>query len=160
LSEKGEKIMLKYKQLIFSIIIIIIILILNIISEKITMNDIEQINEKLDSLDKEISEILLDDNEQTSVEEENLDSNKQNNEIQKSIEEKSKSITEKWKKFHKILALYIEHDEIEKVAIKISLIQKQVEIENFGDARQAISEAQFLLEHLKEKQKVSLENIF
>jgi len=29
-----------------------------------------------------------------------------------------------------------------------------------GDARQAISEAQFLIKHLKEKEKVIFENIF
>jgi hypothetical protein len=134
--------MVKYKQLIFSIVIIIFVLILDIIFEKITIKDLDEINEMLEALDKEISDIS------------------EENEDNKKLEEKTKNIVDKWENIHKILACYIEHDEIEKVADKLKLIQKQVKIEEFGDAGQAITEAEFLLEHLKEKQKVTLENIF
>jgi hypothetical protein len=139
--------MARYKQLIFSLIIIIIVIVLDIIFEKITIKDLDEINEMLGTLDKKVVEV-------------DKISENENYKNQDELEEESQKIVDKWEKIHKVLACYIEHDEIEKVADKLKLIQKQIKIQEFGDAGQAITEAEFLLEHLKEKQKVSLENIF
>jgi uncharacterized protein YaaN involved in tellurite resistance len=136
--------MARYKQLIFAIIIIIFIVILDIVFDKITVKDLDKINSSLSELDKIIFNLASDEVPQN----------------QEQIEEKAENIVKKWEEIHKVLACYIEHDEIEKVADKLKLIEKQVKIQQFGDAGQAITEAEFLLEHLKEKQKVTLENIF
>ena len=61
--------MKEYKQLIASIIIIIIVIIFDIIFEKITNNDLNDINLKLISLDEMIN--TIDENEEGNYDKEN-----------------------------------------------------------------------------------------
>lgn len=139
----------KFKQLIAIIIIVIVIIILDFILEKNTNNVINIMNEKLTVVDEMLEEI--DSTEEKSKDVSNIS--------EKDIKKATSEMVEEWSKKEKILTCYIEHDEIEKINDKIKLVKKQVKIENPVDARQAIEEAKFLLEHLKEKEKVTLENI-
>lgn len=130
-----------FKQVIAIIIIIIVIIIADIILEKNTNSTIKIINKKLELVDKKVSEV--NDNDEDKLD----------------LQKEAHNMVNIWKEKQKILTFYIEHDEIEKITDKIELIKKQIEIEEFGDARQAIEETKFLLEHLKEKEKLTLANI-
>ena len=123
------------KQIIAIIIIISIIIIVDIIVGKNTKNVVEQMNSELENIDDMLA-----------------NSEDANSEIEKIVEE--------WDKREKILSYYMEHDEIEKIGSNIFLIQKQIEIAAFDDARMTISEVQFLFEHISDKQSLNLENFF
>ena len=112
--------MKEYKQLITSIIIIIIVIIFDIIFEKITNNDLNDINLKLISLDEMIN--TIDENEEGNYDKENSEED---------IEDYSKDIVKKWETYQKVLAFYIEHDEIEKIGDKLNILEKQVKIEEY-----------------------------
>ena len=125
-----------FKQIITIIVIIIIIITLDFILEKYTKNAVNTMSEIL----KEIDELVA---------KEDVEAN-----------DKSKQLLDKWDKFQKLLSCYIEHDEIEKVGDKINLLEKQVRIENYTDARHSITETEFLLKHIEDKQTFTIENFF
>lgn len=130
------------------IIIIIFVFFLDFITEKHTNNTISEITRKLEELNDSIEE---------SYEEGKYYIDKDNS--QKNIEI-SNEILELWRKKDNVLSFYIEHDEIEKVSDKINTFNKEIETRNYTDAVVDIIEAEFLLNHITEKQSLSLKNIF
>ena len=138
----------KFKPIIVIFIIVVIIIILDIISNNYTDKSIEDISQKLNTLDFLLEEMNK------------IDKTANDLSLQEDIENNSKDMVNIWKKRQKILNCYIEHNEIEKISDKIHLIEKQIRIDSLEDARQSITEAEYTLEHLKEKQKLSLVNLF
>ena len=55
---------------------------------------------------------------------------------------------------------YLEHDELEKVGRQVKILESQIEIENDLDIKQNIAEINFLLKHIEEKPKITIDNIF
>jgi len=140
----------KLKPIIIIFIIVIIIIILDIVFNNYTDNSIEDISYKLNEID-----LML----------EGIDKNKINDTLkeeisQKEVEKKAEDMVDNWQNRQKKLNCYIEHNEIEKISDKMHLIEKQIEINAMEDARQSITEAKYILEHLKEKQKLSIINLF
>ena len=129
-------------------VVIVLVIFLDFITENYTNKVVKEMMQKLKDINKKIengyvdNEFILDDSEEEN------------------IEEMAKNILETWRKQDNILSFYIEHDEIEKVANKINLLNKQVEISNYNDAVSSIVEAEFLLTHITEKQSLTLKNIF
>lgn len=86
--------------------------------------------------------------------------------IEKDFEEKNKNIKtieelEKvWNEAEKKLAFFIDHEELEKTEIEIYLAKKSMEQENFENAIENISKAKYMLNHMKEKNTLSIINIF
>lgn len=80
--------------------------------------------------------------------------------IGKIPEEKARDLLKDWEEKEVILSYYLEHDEIEKIGNDISLIEKQIEIEDIDDARQTITEVKFLFNHIENKQILNIENFF
>lgn len=80
--------------------------------------------------------------------------------IGKIPEKKAKDLLKDWEEKEVILSYYLEHDEIEKIGNDISLIEKQIEIEDIDDARQTITEVKFLFNHIENKQLLNIENFF
>ena len=128
--------MSSFKQIIAIGIIVIIIIITDIILANYTKTNVNDMKEKLKNIDLSL---------------ENED---------KQAEKEAKELLEKWNKSEKIFNCYIEHSEIEKISDKVNLIEKQIKIESFQDARQAITETQYLLKHIEDKQKFLVENLF
>ena len=58
------------------------------------------------------------------------------------------------------MAYFIEHDELEKVETNLTNIKTYIEVEDLNMAITSIDEADFILEHIKEKNAFNLENIF
>lgn len=125
-----------FKQTIIIIIVIVFVILLDIITNNITKKSIENISKKLDEIEDYIES----------------DSKKSN--------EEAKRINDDWKKLEGKLSFYLEHDELEKVSININLLKKQIQIEEFEDANESITEVKYLLKHIEEKQKLKVKNIF
>lgn len=133
--------MKEYKTIWAILIIIIIIIIFDIILDNNTNKNFDNINEKLSKIDE-----ILDENE-------NLIN-------QSEVQNQAEDMLKTWNEMTQNLSFYIEHDEIEKISDRVNLIKKQIEIEEYKESRQAITEAQFLINHVKEKQQLNLKNIF
>ena len=80
-----------------------------------------------------------------------------NNEI---ISKKASDNYEKWLGFHKILAFYIEHNELEKVETNYVVGNSFIENGEYEEALSEIEKNIFVLQHINDKYSINLENIF
>ena len=76
------------------------------------------------------------------------------------IKEQIKNIREDWDKRHKKLAIYIEHDEIEKIETDLAGLNGYLDKEEYGDSMAQLDISVYVLEHIKNKTTLSLINIF
>ena len=67
---------------------------------------------------------------------------------------------EKWLKYHKRLAFYIEHNELEKVETNYVTGKSFIENAKYEDAMSEVEKTIFVLQHINDKYSVNLENIF
>lgn len=128
-----------YRELVISIIIIGLIFSLEYITQKSTskyleetISDIKEIKEELNTEGKD--EIIL--------------------------KEKVREKYKKWNEYYKILAFYIEHNELEKIQANYVSGKGCIEVKEYETANVEFDETIFLLEHLKEKYLLKLKNIF
>ncbi len=73
---------------------------------------------------------------------------------------KSEDLYKKWFEFESKSSYYIEHDELEKISLKIKLIKKFVDIDENEHTVEYLEEIKFLLDHIYDKDKLRLKNIF
>lgn len=134
---------------VFGIIaIIIFVVILDFMTERYTNNTVNEITEKLTILNEKVDKYI--DNSKFYMD------NKNSEEIIKI----SNELLENWREKDNVLSFYIEHDELEKISNKINSFNKQVETSNYNDAIVSLIETEFLLNHITQKQNLSLKNIF
>jgi len=76
------------------------------------------------------------------------------------IPELLEEIFDNWNKRKETLAYFIEHDELEKVETNLTNIKSFVEVEDLDMAISSIEEAEFILQHIEEKNRFNLKNIF
>lgn len=134
----GEKML---KEIIICIIIITTIFVGNIISQKYTTESVDEIVDLLDNIKIQIQE--------------------NNGEIDINImKEKINDLNEKWKKRHEKLAYYIEHDELEKVNSSLVRFKSYIEQEDYQEAITELEECKYILEHIKDKQRLQVINLF
>ena len=128
------------KEEIITMLIIIIVVTLEIITQKHTQKAVEEVNTK-----------LLEVKEQAIAEEDN----------KKELLSKTIEIYNVWEEKSKTLSCYLEHDELEKVDLKLRTIKSS--FESNGEVKDEvvaeIEEGIFSLEHIKDKQKLNLKNI-
>lgn len=74
--------------------------------------------------------------------------------------EKIDEIDNKWKDFEKIAAYYTEHNELEKISLKVDLVKKLIETDQNDMTIEYLEEIKFWLNHIFEKDKFKLKNIF
>ena len=139
----------KYKTLIIAIIIVIIVIILDIIFENYSKSSIEKVNKNIDMMSS-----LFEKNENVDDEKdsEDYDINK--------MKKFSENAKEEWKKREKILSCFIEHDEIEKINVKLDVLYTQVKDKNWVDSKSTVSEIKRLIKYLDGKYEFSIQNIF
>lgn len=149
MSEKGNLNFNKYKTLIIAIIIVIIVIILDIIFENYSKSSIEKVNKNIDMMSS-----LFEKNENVDDEKdsEDYDINK--------MKKFSENAKEEWKKREKILSCFIEHDEIEKINVKLDVLYTQVKDKNWVDSKSTVSEIKRLIKYLDGKYEFSIQNIF
>ena len=127
------------KELIICILIISIIVIANVITQNYTKQCVASMNENLEVL-KEASSS------------EDVDKEKISNRLQK--------IEDNWNEFQQKLAYYIEHDELEKVETQIYAMKGFSEIEKYDEVVPELEKCMFILEHIQDKTKLNVKNIF
>ena len=129
------------KELIICIIIIVLIIIGNIITQNYTKECVAQLNQEL--------YILKEASLNAEIQEENADVSGKVNEIEN-----------RWNEYQEKLAYYIEHDELEKVETQIFTMKGVSEIKKYDEIIPELEKCIFILEHIQEKTKLNVKNIF
>lgn len=127
-----------YKEVMITIIIVILIVTIDIFANRYT----EIVTEDLSN------NLLILKNELTNA------SNTQKKEI------KIDTILSNWKQYYKLLAYYIEHDELEKVETELTKLKAYLESQNYDESINEIDTIIFILNHIKDKEKFTLQSIF
>ena len=127
------------KEIIIILFILIFIITLNHITQNYTKVSVSLLNEKLEEIKEEII--------------------KEKDEA-KNIERKLQDLCSLWEEREQKLAYYIEHDELEKVESKINLIKGNIENKAYEETIADIEEAVFILNHIEEKYKFIIKNVF
>lgn len=125
------------KEIIIVLIIIIIIFATDILTQNFTKKSISLINEKLDNIKTTII---------------NNETNDLNSEI--------KNLDENWTDINNKMSFYIEHDELEKVNTSLVKIKSYIEFEEYSEAVPELGECKYILDHIKEKQRLKIINLF
>ena len=123
-----------YKEIVICIIIIFLIVLGNIVTQKYTENSIKELGDSLNKI-KEASDSSL-------------------------AKEEINNSQKIWNERYKTLSYYIEHDELEKVTEAIIKSKSNIDTGDEGQAIENIDNCIFLLDHIKEKEKFNLRNIF
>ena len=130
------------KELVICLFIIASIVITNIVTQNYTKDCVSQMHQKLDVL-KEIS----------------LNDNLNDNDKEK-VKNNITNIENTWNGFQEKLAYYIEHDELEKVETQIWSMKGFSEIGKYDEIVSELEKCVFILEHIEDKTKLNVKNIF
>ncbi len=127
-----------YKEIIIIVLIVILIFGLNIITQNYTESTAKIMQESLDEIRQDL----------------------ENNKESKTIQEKINKLNGEWEKRNDNLAYYLEHDELEKIESELTALNSNILTQNYEQGRENLDRCYFLLEHVKDKETVSLSNIF
>lgn len=127
-----------YKEIIIIVLIVILIFGLNIITQNYTESTAKIMQESLDEIRQDL----------------------ENNKESKIIQEKINKLNDEWEKRNDNLAYYLEHDELEKIESELTALNSNILTEDYEQGREKLDRCYFLLEHVKDKETVSLSNIF
>ena len=128
-----------YKEKIVCVIIIIVIFSLDFITQNYTKKVVNEIKLNLEELREEL---------------------KKKDNMKNNLNEKINDLYNQWMKYNFKLAFYIEHDELEKVKTNFISCKSYIESEEYIEALNELDKTVFVLEHIVDKNKFSLENIF
>ncbi|MCI8486464.1 MAG: DUF4363 family protein [Clostridia bacterium] len=127
-----------YKEIIIIVLIVILIFGLNIITQNYTESTAKIMQESLDEIRQDL----------------------ENNKESKTIQEKINKLNGEWEKRNDNLAYYLEHDELEKIESELTALNSNILTQDYEQGRENLDRCYFLLEHVKDKETVSLSNIF
>lgn len=122
------------KEYVIIFLIIVFVIVIEIVTDKITHKSISDINNSIKQV-----EHALDTEEATN---------------------KIDNLCASWKKERDKLSYYMEHDELEKVGVLVDNVKSDIKNDNTEEINEKLDEIKFLLEHVKDKQKLQLKNIF
>lgn len=71
-----------------------------------------------------------------------------------------KELKKEWIRKENILALYVEHDELEKVSKNLIALEENVVNEEYSEALECLKEFELSIKHFHEKDRVILKNVF
>lgn len=128
-----------YKELVISIIVVALVVIGNIITQNNTIEAVSQISGELTLLREE-------------MERENVD--------QEKPREQMKKVEEVWKEKYKLMAFYIEHNELEKAQTELTKLKADIDMEEYAQGVENLESCIFILEHIKDKSALKVVNIF
>lgn len=122
------------REYVIIFLIILFVISIEIITDNITNKSMTDINTKIEDLEK-------------SLETEDA-------------KDRIKTLCSSWKDEEERLAFFLEHDELEKVGVLVDNVKSNIENDNMEDVTQEIDQIKFLLQHIQQKQKLELKNIF
>lgn len=128
-----------FKEIVISLVIIIAIIIGNILSQNYTKNSVEKMNNDLYGL-----------RENLMVDEKNLEN----------LNKEIKDIYSQWSKMYEKMAYFIEHDELEKVQTQLTAIKGNIEVKEYEQSVPELDKCIFILNHIKDKEALRIQNIF
>lgn len=76
------------------------------------------------------------------------------------VKKKSEKLSDIWDKSEDKLCYFIEHDELEKISSKIAIISENSTNSEYKLALEDAIETKYLLEHVKDKLKLKMRNVF
>lgn len=135
---KGENKKMR-KEWMICIIVIFLVAVTNIITQNYTNKSVETMDQKLESLKGKLTEEEIEHQE---------------------VEEEMQNVMQHWKKRYETLAYYIEHDELEKVETELTSLQANIQMEQYEEGVPDLEKSIFILNHIKEKFKLNIKNIF
>lgn len=127
------------KEAIICIVIVILIFILDFFTQNYTEKRMNELIEELENLRSEIT--------------------KEEVNYENALEKVSK-IDKISKEIHHKLAYFIEHDELEKAETGLTVLKSFVELKDYEMAISEIDKTIFIIEHIEDKYKFNIENIF
>lgn len=137
------------KEIVIVIIIIILIIGTHSISQSYTQKSVSLMTEKLNEIE-EIAKKLDEDDKQ------NIDSPEKKEELSQKISD----IRTEWQKINKNMAVYIEHDELEKVNTSLILMDGYLSMEDYSQGVPELENCEYILRHIKDKQSLQIINLF
>lgn len=78
----------------------------------------------------------------------------------KEVKEKSEEIYKEWEDISEKWAIIVLHDEMDLIEMSLIKMNSNIKMGNAEDSIQELETSIFLLEHIGEKEKTSLKNIF
>lgn len=127
------------KEIIITILVITLVVIGNIITQNNTKHTVEVLSHQLGMIRQEAIK------EEANQEE-----------LKKQLEQ----IEQTWKERYKILAYYIEHEELEKVETEITKLRANIATKEYQTAVESIDTCNFILMHINEKSALKIVNVF
>lgn len=125
-----------YKEIIISAVLLVFIFTANYFTRNYTQKSIEEVTQNLESLKTE----MLEKGEQTG--------------------EKYDELEKIWLEKYEVLAYYIEHDELEKVSSELFQLKGSIQTDQVDEGIPTIENCKFILDHIKDKDKFEIKNIF
>ena len=90
----------------------------------------------------------------------NLEELKETLNDNKFSKEKVIQVNNEWDKKFNILTCFLEHDELEKVKTQLVVITAGIDVEDTEYVYEEIDKAVYILEHIKDKNSLKLDNVF
>ena len=126
-----------YKEIVITVLVLILIIVGNIITQNNTNKSVEEMSYELENLKKEVE-----------------------NENWEQANKKMEKIEKIWEEKNDVMAYYIEHNELEKVQTEVVKTKADVETKEVAMAIESISNCNFVLEHIKDKNALKIVNVF
>ena len=126
-----------YKEIIIIVLVITLIVGLDILSNNYTKESVNIMSEELNVL----REYILKEDKQKSV-------------------SQMQNVKNTWEERYKVLAFYIEHDELEKVETQMTGLAADINVEEYKHCIAELDTTIFILEHIQEKEEFHFRSIF
>ena len=137
------------KEIILIIGISVFIIVLELVTNKITNECVKNVEDKIKIVNVNLNKIkdMEKDNEEYKM-------------CRKDLEENIQKLKKDWFLKEDKLSIFSEHDELVKVSKCLITIEENVKNEEYENALEDGSEFMYWLNHIKEKDKLELKNVF
>ena len=126
-----------YKEIGLCLFIVIAIFLLDFWTLKITKNSVDEVTQILEELKIELNK---------------KDENK--------VNEKMEQVNNRWEEVYKKLAYFIEHNELESVETNLKALKGFIEVGDYDTSINELEKGEFVLEHIAQKYRFCLINVF
>ena len=123
------------KEIFICLAILVLVIISDVIISKCTNKYLDDISIKFEDIKKNIDNNLY-------------------------ASEKISEIESSWNKYFSVLTCFLEHDELEKINTQIVIIQSGIDVEDKEYVYEELDRGIFILEHIKNKERFKIDNIF
>lgn len=128
-----------WKEITIISVILIIVIGGDIFTHNYTKKSVEMMHEQIDDLTTDLINNI--DNEEL-------------------VESKYNNILSLWEDRFKVLAFYLEHDELEKIKTELVALKANLDVGEYEKGVEELEKCKYILEHVQEKEQFSLMNVF